>query len=131
MRKNSTADKLTFNYTIVNLDFDYEPYYWTKISMNQLIQNIIQDYLTNEIATTRNLQVLIIRLMFENTNLHNMIMSEDDDVSQLAIQMLFSDYLDLYNKLDTTTRYMYTLHEYPKFLTYYPDRWYKKYCYEQ
>lgn len=78
--------------------------------------------MTNEIATTRNLQVLIIRLMFENTNLHNMIMSEDDDVSQLAIQMLFSDYLDLYNKLDITMQYMYTLHEYPKFLTYYPDR---------
>lgn len=105
MRKNSTADKLTFNYTIVNLDFNYEPYYWTKISTNQLIQNIIQDYLTNEIATMRNLQVLIIRLMFENTNLHNMIMSEDDDVSQLAIQMLFEDYLDQYNQLCENPRW--------------------------
>lgn len=60
--------------------------------------------------------------MFENTKLHNMIDSEDDDVSQLAIQMLFSDYLDIYNKLDVTGFYKYTLHEYPKRLTYYPDK---------
>lgn len=59
--------------------------------------------------------------MFENTKLHNMIDSEDDDVSQLAIQMLFSDYLELYNKLDATGYYKYTLHEYPKFIIYYKD----------
>lgn len=67
--------------------------------------------------------------MFENTNLHSMIDSEDDDISQLAIQMLFSDYLDLYNKLDTVQTYHYTLHEYPKGLTFHQNKWYKKYCY--
>ena len=50
-----------------------------------------------------------------------MIDSEDDDISQLAIQMLFDDHLDLYNKLDATGYYSYTLHEYPKLLTYYKD----------
>lgn len=50
-----------------------------------------------------------------------MIDSEDDDVSQLAIQMLFDDHLDLYNKLDATGYYNYTLHEYPKGITYYKD----------
>ena len=130
MQGNSTASKLIFNYIIANLDCDHEPFYWTHISTDQLIQNIIQDYLTNEGTTKRNLQVWIIRLMFENTNLHSMINSEDDDVSQLAIQMLFNDYLDLYNKLDATGFYKYTLHAYPKLLTCYPDKWYKKYCYE-
>lgn len=51
-----------------------------------------------------------------------MIQSEDDDTSQLAIQTLFSSYLDLYNKLDETGCYNYTLHDYPKFITYYEDR---------
>ena len=100
------------------------------MSTDQLIQNILQNYLTNEIITTKNLQVFIIRLMFENTNLHSMIHSEDYDTSQLAIQILFSNYLDLYNKLDETERYKYTLHNYPKFITYYPNEWYEKYCYE-
>lgn len=59
--------------------------------------------------------------MFENTNLHSMINSEDDDISQLAIQMLFNDHLDIYNKLDATGYYNYTLHGYPKLITYYPD----------
>lgn len=118
-----------FRYTIVNLDYDHEPLYWTKISTCQLIQDILQNYLSNEVVTTKNLQVLTIRLMFENTKLHSMIDSEDDDISQLAIQMLFNNYLDLYNKLDETGRYEYTLHEYPKLLTYYEDRWYEKYCY--
>ena len=118
-----------FHYTIANLDYDYEPFYWTHISTNQLIQNILQNYLSNEAATKRSIQVWIIRLMFENTKLHSMIDSEDDDISQLAIQMLFDDHLDLYNKLDATGYYSYTLHEYPKLLTYYKDGWYKKYCY--
>lgn len=118
-----------FHYTIANLDCDYEPLYWTYISTYQLIQNILQNYLSDEITTVKNIQVFIIRLMFENTKLHSMIDSEDDDISQLAIQMLFNNYLDLYNKLDETGRYKYTLHEYPKLLTYYKDRWYEKYCY--
>lgn len=50
-----------------------------------------------------------------------MINSEDNDISQLAIQMLFSDHLDLYNKLDAMECYNYTLHEFPKGLTYYED----------
>ena len=50
-----------------------------------------------------------------------MIDSEDDDTSQLAIQMLFNNHLDIYNKLDATGYYKYTLHEYPKGLTYYND----------
>ena len=82
---------------------------------------MLQNYLSNEGATKRSLQVWIIRLMFENTNLHSMINSEDDDTSQLAIQMLFNDHLDVYNKLDATEYYNYTLHEYPKLITYYPD----------
>ena len=129
MRKNSTADTITFAYIIANLDYDHEPFYWTHISTDQLIQNIRQSYLSSEVATRRSLQVWIIRLMFENTELHSMIDSEDDDISQLAIQMLFNDHLDLYNKLDATGCYNYTLHEYPKGLTYYDDRWYKKYYY--
>ena len=68
--------------------------------------------------------------MFENTELHSMIDSEDDDVSQLAIQMLFNDHLDIYNKLDATGYYNYTLHEYPKLITYYPDEWYERYKHE-
>ena len=126
MQGNSTVNK---NYTIANLDFGHEPFYWTHIPTGQLIQNVIQSYLTNEAVTKRSLQVWIIRLMFENTKLHSMIESEDNDVSQLAIQMLFSDHLDIYNKLDATGCYKYTLHEYPKGLTYYRDDWYKKYCY--
>lgn len=126
MQRNSTVSK---NYTIANLDFGHEPFYWTHIPTGQLIQNVLQSYLTNEAATKRSLQVWIIRLMFENTKLHNMIESEDNDVSQLAIQMLFSNHLDIYNKLDATGFYKYTLHEYPKGLTYYRDDWYKKYCY--
>ena len=119
-----------FYYTIINIDCDYEPLYWTKISTGQLIQHILQNYLSNEVVTAKNLQVFIIRLISENTNLCGMIDSEDDDISQLAIQMLFNNYLDLYNKLDETGRYEYTLHEYPKLLTYYEDRWYEKYCYK-
>lgn len=129
MRKNSTTDKIIFYYTIANLDYDYEQLYWTHIPTYQLIQNILQNYLSDEGTTVKNLQVLTIRLMYENTKLHSMIDSEDDDVSQLAIQMLFSNYLDLYNELDETGRYKYTLHEYPKLLTYYKDKWYEKYCY--
>ena len=97
-----------FHYTVANLDRDVEPFYWTKISTKQLIQSILQNYLTNEITVTRSIQVFIIRLMFENTNLHDMICSEDNDISQVAIQMLFSSYLDLYNKLDATGYYNYT-----------------------
>ena len=59
-----------------------------------------------------------------------MIDSEDDDTSQLAIQMLFNEHLDIYNKLDATGYYNYTLHEYPKLITYYPDKWYERYRYE-
>ena len=129
MQRNSTTDTLTFAYTIANLDWNREPFYWTHITTDQLIQNVLQNYLSNEAATKRSLQVWIIRLMFENTKLHNMIDSEDDDISQLAIQMLFNDHLDLYNKLDATGFYKYTLHEYPKGLTYYRGDWYKKYCY--
>ena len=130
MQRNSTASKLIFNYTIANLDYNHESFYWTHISTDQLIQNVLQNYLSNEGAAKRSLQVWIIRLMFENTNLHSMINSEDDDISQLAIQMLFNNYLNLYNILDATGFYEYTLHEYPKLLTYYPDKWYKRYCYE-
>ena len=86
-----------------------------------MIQNILQNYLSNEAATKRSLQVWIIRLMFENTKLHSMIDSEDDDISQLAIQMLFNNHLDLYNRLDATGYYNYTLHEYPKGITYRKD----------
>ena len=68
--------------------------------------------------------------MFENKKLHDMVVSEDNDISQLAIQMLFNDHLDIYNKLDAIGFYNYTLHEYPKFLTHHADKWYKKYCYE-
>jgi hypothetical protein len=32
--------------------------------------------------------------------------------------------------LDATGNYNYTLHEYPKGITYHNDNWYKKYCYE-
>lgn len=129
MQRNSTAGSLIFNYTIANLDYNHEQFYWTHISTDQLIQNVLQNYLSNEGTTKRSLQVLIIRLMFENTKLHSMIDSEDDDVSQLAIQMLFNNYLDLYNKLDETGRYEYTLHDYPKFITYHKNDWYEKYCY--
>lgn len=129
MQRYNTADTLTFTYTIANLDYGCEPFYWTHISTDQLIQNILQSYSSSKAATKRSLQVWIIRLMFENTKLHSMIDSEDDDISQLAIQMLFNDHLDLYNKLDATGYYNYTLHEYPKGLTYYKDDWYKKYCY--
>ena len=73
----------------------------------------------------------IIRLMFENTELHSMIDSEDNDTSQLAIQMLFNNHLDIYNKLDATGSYEYTLHEYPKLLICYPRKWYKRYYYER
>lgn len=69
--------------------------------------------------------------MFENTKLHSMIDSEDDDISQLAIQMLFDNHLDIYNKLDATGYYNYTLHEYPKLLICYPCKWYKRYYYER
>ena len=129
MQKYHTADTLTFEYTIANLDWNVEPFYWTHIPTSQLIQNVLQNYLIDGERTKKNLQILIIRLMFENTNLHSMIDSEDDDISQLAIQMLFNDHLDLYNKLDTIQAYHYTLHEYPKGLTFYQDKWYKKYCY--
>lgn len=130
MQGNSTASNLMFYYTIANLDYNYEPFYWTTISTDQLIQNVLQNYLSNKDATEGSLLVWIIRLMFENTNLHSMIDSEDDDTSQLAIQMLFNDHLDIYNKLDATGYYNYTLHEYPKLITYYPDEWYKRYRYE-
>lgn len=130
MQRNSTATKIIFHYTIANLDCDYEPLYWTHISTDQLIQNILQNYLSDEVTTVKNIQVFIIRLMFENTKLHSMIDSEDDDISQLAIQMLFNNYLDLYNKLDETGRYKYALHKYPKLITHYPDEWYKRYRYE-
>ena len=129
MQRNSTADTLRFAYTIADLNWNIEPSYWTHISTDQLIQNILQNYLSNEATTKRSLQVWIIRLMFENTKLHSMIDSKDNDISQLAIQMLFGEHLDLYNKLDATGYYIYTLHEYPKGLTYYEDDWYKKYCY--
>ena len=129
MPRNSTADTLTFAYTIANLDWNIEPFYWTHISTDQLIQNILQNYLSNEAATKRSLQVLIIRLIFENTKFHSMIDSEDDDISQLAIQMLFNNHLDLYNRLDATGYYNYTLHEYPKGITCHEDDWYKKYYY--
>lgn len=129
MPRNNTADTLIFEYTIANLYWNIEPFYWTHISTDQLIQNILQNYLSNEAATKRSLQVWIIRLMFENTKLHSMIDSEDDDISQLAIQMLFNNHLDLYNRLDATGYYNYTLHEYPKGITYRKDDWYKKYCY--
>lgn len=129
MQRNSTTDTLTFAYTIANLDWNRESFDWTHISTDQLIQNVLQNYLSNEGTTKRSLQVWIIRLMFENTELHSMIDSEDDDTSQLAIQMLFNNHLDIYNKLDATGYYKYTLHEYPKGLTYYNDGWYKKYCY--
>ena len=119
-----------FNYTIANLDYNYEPFYWTHISTDQLIQNVLQNYLSNEGVTKRSLQVWIIRLMFESTELHAMIDSEDNETSQLAIQMLFNNHLDIYNKLDVTGSYEYTLHEYPKLITYYPGEWYKRYRYE-
>ena len=69
--------------------------------------------------------------MFENTELHSMIDSEDNDTSQLAIQMLFNNHLDIYNKLDAIGSYKYTLHEYPKLLICYPHKWYKRYYYER
>lgn len=131
MQRNSTADKIMFHYIIADPGLDTEPFYWTHISTDQLIQNILQNYLSNEAATKRSLQAWIIRLMFENTKLHSMIDSEDDDVSQLAIQMLFADHLDLYNKLDAIGSYEYTLHEYPKLLICYPHKWYKRYYYER
>ena len=130
MQRNSTADTLIFECTIANLDFGHEQFYWTHISTDQLIQNILQNYLSNEVVAKRSLQVWTIRLMFENTELHSMIDSEDNDTSQLAIQMLFNNHLDIYNKLDATGSYEYTLHEYPKLLIYYPDAWYKRYRYE-
>ena len=118
-----------FYYTIADLDYNYEPFYWTHISTDQLIQNVLQNYLSSEVATKRSLQVWIIRLMFENTKLHSMIDSKDGDTSQLVIQMLFDNHLDLYNKLDAIGCYNYILHGYPKGLIYYKDNWYKKYCY--
>lgn len=129
MQGSSTASSLIFNYTIANLDYNHESFYWTHIPTDQLIQNVLQNYLSNEGTAKKSLQVWIIRLMFENTELHSMIDSEDDDTSQLAIQMLFNNHLDIYNKLDAIGYYGYTLHQYPKLLTYYKDGWYKKYCY--
>ena len=130
MQWNSTASSLIFNYTIANLDYNHEQFYWTHISTDQLIQNVLQNYLSNENAAKKSLQVWIIRLMSENTELRGMIDSEDNDTSQLAIQMLFNNHLDIYNKLDAIGYYGYTLHQYPKFLTHYPDEWYKRYRYE-
>lgn len=129
MQSNSAADRITFSFTIAKLNWNIEPFYWTHISTDQLIQNVFENYLSNVYVAKRNLQVWIIRLIFENTKLHNMINSEDNDISQLAIQMLFNDHLDLYNKLDAIECYNYTLHEYPKGLTCYEDNWYKNYCY--
>ena len=130
MQGNSTASDLMFYYAMANLDYNCEPFYWTHTSTDQLIQNVLQNYLSNKDVTESNLLVWIIILMFENTELHSIIDSEDDDVSQLAIQMLFNDHLDIYNKLDATGYYNYTLHEYPKLIRYYPDEWYKRYRYE-
>ena len=131
MQRNSTASKLIFNYTIANLDYNHESFYWTHIPTDQLIQNVLQNYLSNECTAKQSLQVWIIRLMFENTELHSMIDSEDNNTSQLAIQMLFNNHLDIYNKLDATGSYEYTLHEYPKLLICYPRKWYKRYYYER
>ena len=130
MQRNNTAGSLIFNYTNCKS--------WLRlwiIVLNTYINRSINSKYTSKLFIRRSYDcekhssVYHSFNVLKTQNFHSMIDSEDDDISQLAIQMLFNNYLDLYNKLDETGRYKYTLHKYPKLLTYYRDDWYKKYCY--
>ena len=125
MQGNSIYDSLSFQLLFMNIVWG-NPKEWTQISTEQLLENIFDQ---QKLDIINNLPVLIIRLMYENQNLHDIINSDDKDVSLLGIQMLFKDHLDLYNKLNETGDYEFLLHEFPKGCVYHKNDWYKKYCY--
>ena len=78
---------------------------WKYVTNENLIKEIIRYYDTNIFHTSNYLKILIIRLLYYNLNISNLIGSEDTETSDLGIQLLFKDILYLYNTLNCSNVY--------------------------
>lgn len=78
---------------------------WKYVTNENLIKEIIKHYNTNIFHTSNYLKILIIRLLYYNLNISNLIGSEDTETSDLGIQLLFKDLLCLYNMLNCSNNY--------------------------
>lgn len=90
---------------------------------------IISGYKENK-SVYNELRVLLARLIYKNSRLHEMLNSSDKETKELAIQLLFGKYIDVYNTLNGDAHYEWLLHEYPVKITYHTNSWYETIAYD-
>lgn len=94
---------------------------WSKISDIKLVKIILDEHATCPPKISNCIKVLMIRLMRRSDeNILDLIQSSDLSVRKLGVQLLFQEYIYVYNTLlESSCNYYWELDVFPKYLELY------------
>ena len=89
-------------------------------SIEELISDIRHYFLLDYFRTRELLHVLVTKLMCITTpEILQLVKSEDFETFKLGVQLLFGNYIDVYNLINNSEMYDSCLHHYPRYLVNY------------
>lgn len=96
---------------------------WSKISDSQLVKIILDEHATCPPKISNCIKVLMIRLIRRtDENFLDLIQSSDPSIRKLGVQLLFQEYIYVYNTLlESSCNYYWELDVFPEYLELYID----------
>ena len=96
---------------------------WSKISDSQLVKIILDEHITCPPKISNCIKVLMIRLIRRtDENFLDLIQSSDPSIRKLGVQLLFQEYIYVYNTLiESSCNYYWELDVFPEYLELYID----------
>lgn len=96
---------------------------WSKISDAKLVKIILDEHVTCPPKISNCIKVLMIRLVQHvDEKVLDLIQSSDPDTRKLGIQLLFQEYIYVYNTLiESPSNYYWELNVFPMYLELYID----------
>lgn len=96
---------------------------WSKISDAKLVKIILDEHATCPPKISNCIKVLMIRLIRRtDENFLDLIQSYDPNIRKLGVQLLFQEYIHVYNTLiESSCNYYWELDVFPEYLELYID----------
>lgn len=96
---------------------------WSKISDAKLVKIILDEHATCPPKISNCIKVLMIRLIRRtDENFLDLIQSSDSSIRKLGVQLLFQEYIHVYNTLiESSCNYHWELDVFPNYLELYID----------
>lgn len=104
---------------------------WSKISNEKLVKIILDEHATYPPKISNCIKVLMIRLIRRtDKKVLDLIQSSDPNIRKLGVQLLFQEYIYVYNTLlESSCNYYWELDVFPEYLELYIDE--KSYDYAE